>query len=249
MAAASKVRILVVEDNPAVLKLVQKGLESCGEVQGAVDGADALLKVVENPPDLIVSDYKMPGLNGRQLYEKLRTREATEKVPFIFVATRADIEERLRPFIEGVEDFIPKPFFLRDLTARVKKVSDRIHLEKLQTSTRRAGVIEGLLEEMNLIDLFQTLEMGQKTCRLTVKSNNAEMCEIYFESGQVYDASLGDLGGDEAVYKMASWSRGSFEIDFNAAPSGQRRTTQSTQGLLMEAMRLLDEAQRNGGGR
>ena len=57
MAAKAKVKILVVEDNPAVLKLLQKGLGVCGEVQVATDGADALLKAVEAIPDLIVSDY------------------------------------------------------------------------------------------------------------------------------------------------------------------------------------------------
>lgn len=247
MADKAKVKILVVEDNPAVLKLLQKGLEVCGEVQVAADGADALLKAVEAAPDLIVSDYKMPGLNGRQLFEKLRSRDTTKKVPFIFVATRADIEEKLRPVLEGVEDFIPKPFFLRDLAGRVKKVSDRIHLEKMQATARRPGVIEGLLAEMNMIDLFQTLEMGQKNCRLTMK-NGSEKCEIFFEGGQVYDAVFGNVTGDDAVYGIAGWTKGNFEIDFNASPSPERRTKQSTQGLLMEAMRLLDEAEQGGEG-
>lgn len=248
MAGKAKVKILVVEDNPAVLQLLERGLEPCGEVQSASDGADALLRVVEAVPDLVVSDYNMPGLNGRQLFEKLRARDSTQALPFIFVASRAEIEERLRPFIEGVEDYIPKPFFLRDLTARVKKVSDRIHLEKLQTTARRPGVIDGLLEEMNLIDLFQTLEMGQKSCRLTMKNDTDGKCEIYFEGGQVYDATFGTITGDEAVYKIAKWAKGSFEIDFNAAPSPEKRTTQSTQGMLMEAMRLLDESERAGEG-
>ena len=227
--------------------LLQKGLSVCGDVQSATDGADALLKAVEAAPDLIVSDYKMPGLNGRQFLEKLRQRDNLQKIPFIFVATKADIEEKLRPYVDGVEDFIHKPFFLRDLTARVKKVSDRIHLEKLQTTARRPGVIDGLLAEMNFIDLFQTLEMGQKTCRLTMK-NGDQTCDIFFEGGQVYDAVFGGVVGDDAVYGIAGWSKGNFEIDFNAPVSPERRTTQSTQGLLMEAMRLLDESERDGGG-
>ena len=57
MTGKSTVKILVVEDNPAVLELLRKGLEVCGEIISAADGADALLKAIEEQPDLIISDY------------------------------------------------------------------------------------------------------------------------------------------------------------------------------------------------
>ncbi|MBI4461522.1 MAG: response regulator [Acidobacteria bacterium] len=243
MVAKTAIRILVVDDNPAVLELLRLGIEPCGEVITATDGADALLKAIEEKPDLIISDYQMPGLDGRQLYEKLRSREQTSKIPFIFLAGKGDIEERLRQFTDGVEDYIVKPFFIREVAARAKKVVDRLHLEKLQTTARRPGVIEGRLEEMNVIDLLQSLEMGQKSCRLTL-NNSKEKCEIFLENGQVYDAALGKTAGDEAVYKIVEWNQGTFEIDFSGK-SDKRRTTHSTQGLLMEALRLLDESRRD----
>ena len=246
MAGKSAVKILVVEDNPAVLELLRKGLKDCGEVVTATDGADALLKAIEEKPDLIVSDYQMPGLNGRQFYEKLRARDELKKTPFIFLASKGDIEEKLRQFVtDGVEDYIVKPFFVRELAARTKKVSDRLHLEKLQTTARRPGVIEGRLEEMNVIDLFQSLEMGQKSCSLTL-THGKEKCQIFCENGQIYDAVLGTIAGDNAVYKVVEWNEGSFEIDFSGK-SAQRRTTRTTQGLLMEALRMLDEARRDQG--
>lgn len=243
MAGKSGIRILVVEDNPAVLELLRKGMEQCGEVIAATDGADALLKAIEENPDLILSDFQMPGLDGRQLYEKLRARDQTKKIPFMFMASKSDIEERLRQFTDGVEDYIVKPFFLREVVARAKKITDRLHLEKLQTTARRPGVIEGRLEEMNVIDLFQSLEMGSKSCRLTL-TKGKEKCEIFLENGQVYDAVVGQTTGDEAVYKAVEWNEGTFEIDFSGK-SDQRRTTRSTQGLLMEALRLLDESRRD----
>jgi len=243
MAAKAGVRILVVEDNPAVLELLRRGMEQCGEVLTATDGADALLKAVEEQPDLILSDYDMPGLNGRQLYEKLRARDQTKKIPFIFLASKADIEERLRQFTDGVEDYIVKPFFIREVVTRTKKVTDRIHLEKLQIQARRPGIIEGRLEEMNVIDLIQSLEIGQKSCRLTL-GKGKEKCEVFLENGQIYDAVLGKIVGDEAVFKVVEWNEGTFEIDFGGK-SDHRRTTRSTQGLLLEGLRLLDEARRD----
>ena len=99
-----------------------RGMESHCAVIPASDGADALLKSVDNPPDLIISDFRMPGLDGRQLYEKLRGRDSTRNIPFVFVASRGDIEEKLRPSVGGgVEDFIPKPFFVADLVRQVEK--------------------------------------------------------------------------------------------------------------------------------
>ncbi len=218
--AAKTVRLLVAEDNPLVRDLIQKGLDPHCEVVVAEDGGDALLKVIDEPPDVILCDYKMPGLNGRQLFEKLRGREQTRHIPFLFMASRGDIEERLRPLIDGVEDFIAKPFLVKDLVRITKKVLDRIHLEKLQKRASRPGVIQGRLEEMSMTDLLQSLEMGQKSCRLVVR-HDGEQGELFFASGQCRDAQIGGIEGDDAVY------------------------TRGTTGLLMEAMRLMDESSRD----
>src|ERR1700749_2199040 len=219
-ASGKNVILLLVDDNPLVRKLVEQGLDNVCEVQIAADGADALLKVIDEPPDVILCDYKMPGLDGRQLFEKLRGRDKTRHIPFLFMAGRTDIEESLRPLV------------------------DRLHLEKLQKSASRPGVIQGRLEEMNMTDLLQSLEMGQKSCRLVVRKG-PERGELYFASGQCRDAKIGDLEGDDAVYKVILWTEGEFEIDFNAANASTRTTTtRNTTGLLMEAMRLMDEASR-----
>ncbi|HTZ31369.1 MAG TPA: response regulator [Methylomirabilota bacterium] len=245
-AATSKtVKLLVAEDNPMVRDLVIRGLEPFCEVAVASDGADALLKVIDEPPDVILCDYNMPGLNGRQLFEKLRGREATRHIPFLFMASRTDIEERLRPLVDGAEDFIAKPFLVKDLVRSAKKVVDRLHLEKLQKRASRPGVIQGRLEEMSMTDLMQSLEMGQKSCRLTIQKGS-DRAELYFASGQCRDAKIGNLTGDDAVFKVVLWNEGEFEIDFNAAnASTANTTTRSTTGLLMEAMRLMDEANRD----
>ena len=74
-AAAKSVRLLVAEDNPLIRELIEGGMETSCEVIFAPDGGDALLKVIDDPPDVILCDYKMPGLDGRQLFEKLRGRQ------------------------------------------------------------------------------------------------------------------------------------------------------------------------------
>jgi len=242
MSPADKIRVLVVDDNPLIRDLIVQGLDPICEAIAAGDGGDALLKAVEDPPGLIICDYRMPGLDGRQLYEKLRGREATRHVPFIFLASRGDIEDRLRPNV-GSEDFLAKPFFMSDLVRLAKRVVERLHLENLQRHASRPGVIQGRLEEMGVAELMQSLEMGQKSCRLSL-THGAETCEMYFAAGQCKDARLGAIDGDEAVFQAVNWTGGEFEIDF-AGTSDRATTTRSTTGLLMEAMRLLDEANAN----
>jgi hypothetical protein len=152
----------------------------------------------------------------------------------------------LRPIVEGVEEFIPKPFFLKDLVRRAKKVVDRLQLEKLQNRAVRPGVIQGRLEEMGMMDLMQSLEMGQKSCELTIHHGD-ETCVIAFAAGQCKDAKLGALEGEPAVYQAVRWQAGNFEINFNAQPT-RSTISRSTTGLLMEALRLVDEEQRDATG-
>jgi hypothetical protein len=115
----------------------------------------------------------------------------------------------------------------------------------MQRRASRPGVIKGRLEELSIIDLLQSLEMGQKSCRLVARKAG-QQCELYFTSGQCRDAKMGDIEGDDAVYKVILWTDGEFEIDFNAANASNRTTTtRNTTGLLMEAMRLMDEASRD----
>src|SRR5262252_919299 len=205
---ADSVKLLLVDDNPMVLAMLQQALSSLARVTTATDAADALLKAVDDPPDLLVCDYRMPGMDGRQLVEK--------------------------------------PFFLKDATRRIKRMIDRIALEKMAKTAPSDGVVRGNLSQMNVIDLMQSLEMGRKSCRLSL-SNEGEKCEVFFVEGQVKHATYGSLVGDEAVFKVLRWTGGNFQLNFEGK-TDQETTKLNTQGLLMEGLRLLDESARDGGG-
>jgi len=236
--------LLLVDDNPMVLGMLQQALASLAEVVAATDAADALLKAVDDPPDLLVADYRMPGMDGRQLIEKLKTRPATANFSAVLMASKSDIDERLSPQ-DAADDYLQKPFFLKDATRRIKRTIDRIALEKMAKTAPSDGVVRGNLSQMNVIDLMQSLEMGRKSCRLTL-TNAGEKCDVFFAEGQVKHATYGSLVGDEAVFKVLRWTGGNFQLDFEGKTD--KETTQlNTQGLLMEGLRLLDESQREGG--
>jgi CheY-like chemotaxis protein len=242
---ANQVKLLLVDDNPMVLGMLQQALAPLAEVVTAGDAADALLKAVDDPPDLLVVDFRMPGMDGRQLIEKLKSRPATANFSAILMAAKADIAERLSPQ-DAADDYLEKPFFLKEATRRIKRTIDRIALEKLAKTAPSDGVVRGNLSQMNVIDLMQSLEMGRKSCQLTL-SNEGERCEVFFVEGQVKHATYGSLVGDEAVFKVLRWTGGNFELNFEGK-TDQQTTQLNTQGLLMEGLRLLDEAQRDAGG-
>jgi CheY-like chemotaxis protein len=241
---ADNVKLLLVDDNPMVLGMLQQALSPLAHVTTATDAADALLKAVDDAPDLLLCDYRMPGMDGRQLVEKLKSRPATANFSTLLMASKADIAERLSPQ-DAADDYLEKPFYLKDAVRRVKRMIDRIALEKMAKTAPSDGVVRGSLSQMNVIDLMQSLEMGRKSCRLSL-SNEGDKCEVFFVEGQVKHATYGSLVGDEAVFNVLRWTGGSFQLDFEGKTD--KETTQlNTQGLLMEGLRLLDESQRDGG--
>jgi CheY-like chemotaxis protein len=240
----NNVKVLLVDDNPMVLGLLRGALTPLANVTTSTDSADALLKAVDDPPDLLVSDYRMPGMDGHQLVEKLKSRPNTAGISVILLASKADISEKLTHH-EPIDDFVEKPFFLKEATHRIKRVIDKIALEKMAKTAASDGVLRGSLSQMNVIDLVQSLEMGRKSCALTL-TNKDEKCEMYVSEGQVTHAVYGSLVGDAAVFKVLRWTEGNFQIDFEGKTSEQ--TTQlNTQGLLMEGLRLLDESAKRDG--
>jgi len=242
---ANNVKVLLVDDNPMILGMLRDALTTLASVATASDAADALLKAVEDPPDLLISDYRMPGMDGRQLVEKLRSRPKTAGTSVILLATKSDISEKLSGQEPAVDDFVEKPFFLKEATQRIKRVIDKISLEKMAKTAASDGVLRGSLSQMNVIDLVQSLEMGRKSCALTF-TNKDETCEVYFRDGQVTHAQYGALTGNQAVFKVLRWTDGNFQLNFEGKTSKQT-TTLNTQGLLMEGLRLLDESQRDSG--
>jgi CheY-like chemotaxis protein len=243
----SDVKILLVDDNPMVLGMLRDALVPLAKVTTAGDGADALLKAVDDAPDLLVSDFRMAGMDGRQLVDKLKSRAGTKNISVVLLATKADISEKLTTQDHLADEFVEKPFFLREAVQRIKRVIDKIALEKMSTASSSDGIVRGNLSQMNVIDLVQSLEMGRKSCLLTL-TGDSEKCEMYFSEGQVPHAVYGSLKGDQAVFKVLSWTGGNFQINFEGKTT-QQTTTLNTQGLLMEGLRLLDESRHTGGGK
>ena len=145
--------------------------------------------------------------------------------------------------VDGVAAYSAKPSLCRAPHRHAMRITSRMHPQDMDK--KRGGAVSGRLSEMGLLDWMTSLEQGRKTCALVLSSGN-DKCTLYFTEGQVSHATYGDKVGDEAVFKVLCWTEGDWELDF-AKTSSERTTTMSTQGLMMEGLRLLDEANRDAG--
>jgi DNA-binding response OmpR family regulator len=127
--APLKTSVLVVEDERDIADLIKHTLERGGDidVRIASSGDAALKDAAEHIPELILLDLNLPGLNGLEVCRLLRSRTATKAIPIIMVTARTTESDRVMGLDAGADDYITKPFSLRELAARVRAVLRRGH--------------------------------------------------------------------------------------------------------------------------
>ena len=110
-------RILVVDDEPDLVMLCQMGLQACGhQVDVAMDGAEGLAAIVSDPPDIVLLDFMMPGVDGLSVLEKMR-RDLIDpdSVPTVMLSAKGRPEDALRGLAAGAIAYVTKPFSIDDL--------------------------------------------------------------------------------------------------------------------------------------
>ncbi len=195
----AKGNILVVDDTPNNLRLLSEMLTEQGyKVRQAINGQMALSTVQRNPPDLILLDINMPGMNGYQVCEQLKTDCQTREIPIIFISALDDVLDKVKAFKIGGCDYITKPFQVEEVIARVEnqlsirrlslQLQDKI--EKLQESEQlqreKASQLEEALHELKytqtqLIQSEKMSGLGRIAAGISHEINNP----ISFISGNV----------------------------------------------------------------
>lgn len=235
--------LLVVDGDPKSLRVMEVSLRKAGfSVTTAVNGQDALEKVGISLPDLVISDTKMDVMDGFEFCKKLKSDSHWSHIPFIFLTNQKAIEDKVKGLELGVDDYLTKPIYIKEIITRVKILLQKTERENIQRRDQKAR-FAGTLSDMGVVDLIQTIEIGRKTGIIHFTSHDSppKQGEVYFRNGKVIDAVLGKLKGEKAVYRLLLWNSGDFEMDFKASLQHQDQIGLSSQGLLMEGMRRVDE--------
>ncbi|HEV2129903.1 MAG TPA: response regulator [Longimicrobiaceae bacterium] len=165
--------ILVVDDNPLNVEPLCDLLEAMGyRVAEAYNGAEALQAVQESPPDLILLDIMMPGMNGFEVCRRLKADPRSAKIPVVFVTALADTEDKVAGIDAGGDDFLTKPFNRPLLLARIRSLLRlKAANDELESSYRKLQALERMkddLMKMIVHDLKSPLSAILATLEMTL---------------------------------------------------------------------------------
>ncbi len=233
-------RILLVEDEG----LVQRKIGSLFMRRGlrialAGTGAEALTKCIKDPPDLILSDIRMPAMDGWTFLRLIKARAGLAEVPFVFLASVVSAHERQKAYELGADDFISKTTPPDEILTRVERTLSKYRESPDEMSSRR--VLHGDLDLVALPTLLQMLMTEEKTGLLRVKNRQCQAL-VHVREGRPVGCVLEpfDLTGREALFELLDWEAGKFEFAADEY-EGPDEIQMNALQLLIEHSRIKDE--------
>jgi diguanylate cyclase (GGDEF)-like protein/PAS domain S-box-containing protein len=235
--ARSPATILIVDDESVNRRLLQALLGPEGYVtRTAVGGAEALASIADDPPDLILLDVRMPGLDGREVASALKADPATRKIPIIMVSAMTDRESRLAALDAGAEDFLSQPVDRAELWLRVrnllrlKELSDMLetHRATLETQVQahtaelRARTADLQVRTADLQRFRSAMDVTDDAIML-VNRTTMQFVEVNAAASQMLGYSWAELltmGPQDLI----STSRDEVEALYDTIIAGQGRT-------------------------
>jgi len=239
----TKQNLLVVDADPRSLRVLEVSLRNAGyNVAGCPSVGKAFEILHANKPDLILSDTNFNDMNGFEFVEQLRQNSDWAEIPFMFLSSDGSIESKIRGLELGIEDYLTKPIYIREVIARVGiELARQARAGLAHRSSDSRTRFSGSLSEMSVVDLLQTIDVSRKSGVLTLVADDGQEGMISFDSGAVINATVEDLVGEDAVYRHLLWREGTFDLEFRRVSLSERTVHRTTQALLMEGMRRLDE--------
>jgi len=191
-------RILIIEDEAEIAGYLRRGLTFEGfTVEIAADGPAGLAAARENPPDLVVLDLMLPGLDGLEVARRIR---AVSEVPIIILTARDAIPDRVAGLESGADDYLVKPFAFEELLARI-----RVRLRRSQ-SAQQTDVLR--YANLTMDTAARDVRIGERRVDLTAKEY--ELLELFMRHPQqvmtrevIYDRVWGyDFGGESNIIEV-----------------------------------------------
>jgi len=190
-------RILIIEDDPAILKILQRGLAYDGYVVDiSTEGRTGLNLARDHHPDLVILDWMLPGLDGLEVCRRLRTGGS---LPILMLTAKDTIQDRVQGLDAGADDYLVKPFNLDELLARIRALLRR-------TQTERQQVYK--FADLTMESSSRQVTRGDRLVQLTAKEY--ELLELFLRHPRqvltrevIFDRVWGyDFGGESNVLEV-----------------------------------------------
>ena len=231
--------LLLVDGDARHLRVLEVSLRRAGfSITSAESSLQGLQYLETSEPDLIISDTHLADGDGFDFCKAVKQNPRWTGIPFIFLTSAKELNDKVRGLELGVEDYLTKPIYVKEVTTRVKMLLQRKQQERLGRKDARTK-FSGQLADMAIVDLLQTIEISRKSGMIEFETDLGH-ATVWFRDGRVIDAKMGRMQAAAAVYRLLGINEGSFEVEFrNISRASVIRET--TQALLMEGMRRVDE--------
>jgi signal transduction histidine kinase len=144
-----KNKILIVDDAIDIVELLKKRFQAEGyDTEEAYNGEEALNKVPEYNPDLIVLDVMMPKIDGYEVCQRLKSDEKTKYIPIIMLTAKGEIECKVKGLEIGADDYLPKPFDYKELSARIKSLLKIKEVHEKKVEEEKTGALEQMMDQV-----------------------------------------------------------------------------------------------------
>ncbi|OIO38509.1 MAG: hypothetical protein AUJ75_02655 [Candidatus Omnitrophica bacterium CG1_02_49_10] len=208
-------KILIVDDDPDIRDVLKLILSGEGyDVYEASNGEEALIRLYKEPPELMIVDYKMPGISGGEVCKKIKADILLAHIPIIMLTARGEVQDKVRGIDEGADDYMVKPFEPVELLARVKMIMRRSSRDLDANPLTRLPGNKAILDEISVriknnkefalyyIDLdnfkifndIHGFERGDRAIMMTANIVKEAVGEL---GGQ--ESFIGHIGGDDFV--------------------------------------------------
>jgi PAS domain S-box-containing protein len=204
---AAQSKILLADDNADMRDYIRRLLSRSYIVQTVADGVAALTAIEKNPPDLVLTDVMMPGMDGFELLRSLRSNPATQDIPIILLSARAGEESRIEGLAAGADDYLIKPFSARELLARVEASLKLARLR--QEATVRERTILG-----RVTDAFMAMDLDFRFTYANEAAQRVSRTPLEAMLGKtMWEAFPGTIGNQFEIQYRRSLSE-QIAVDF-----------------------------------
>lgn len=201
------------------------------------DGSNAYQICLENIPSVILSEIELSGSGGIQFFSQVKQNYRTRDIPFVFLTSEKELDQRVKSMALGVDDLITKPLYPDEVTARLESLLQETEIVEETRKELQHG-FAGNLKEMNLVDLIQTMELGKKSGILKLQ-RNSHTGYVYIFDGQVYDATMENFVGKQALYRLLTWLDGSFQVEIKSIHT-TRAISENNKEIIGEGVVRID---------
>ena len=182
-------RVLVVDDDPEILRLIKISLAAAGfETETATDGDEAVERAIHNPPDVILLDVMMPKLDGLEVCKRLRANYETRSTTIVLLTAKVSSTDKLLGFRAGADDYVTKPFDPEEL------------VERIRANLRRNREMTSLNP---LTGLPGNLEIEKSLKKLLAEGSDFALMHVDIDNFKAYNDAYGVMNGDQGIKLLA----------------------------------------------